>query len=132
MLHPRGYARFVRRNGIAKIARRYGCRAVILFGSRARGDARPDSDCDICVSAPDFRGDEIQLAHELSVALGEDVDLCRFERIGPALMYTVVTEGRLLYGSQDTFDRLQCRGIKEWQDSYKQVEAAKAYLDAFE
>jgi uncharacterized protein len=30
-----------------------GAEAVILFGSRARGDNRPDSDWDICVVVPD-------------------------------------------------------------------------------
>lgn len=30
-----------------------GAQAVILFGSRARGDNRPDSDWDLCVVVPD-------------------------------------------------------------------------------
>jgi predicted nucleotidyltransferase len=29
---------------------------VILFGSRARGDARPDSDWDVVIVSPDFAG----------------------------------------------------------------------------
>ena len=33
-----------------------GAERVLLFGSRARGDARPDSDYDIIVVAPSFRG----------------------------------------------------------------------------
>jgi predicted nucleotidyltransferase len=35
-------------------------RRIILFGSRARGDARPDSDYDLLVVLKDLRPDEIQ------------------------------------------------------------------------
>ena len=34
---------------IAPIAEKYGVERVYLFGSRARGDARPDSDWDVLV-----------------------------------------------------------------------------------
>lgn len=71
----------------------------------------------------------MDLSLQLSRALGHDVDLCRFERIGPSLMYTVATEGKILYGSRDAFDRLRLRGIKEWQDSAKQLQAARDFLD---
>jgi predicted nucleotidyltransferase len=33
-----------------------GAERVLLFGSRARGDARPDSDYDMLVISPRFRG----------------------------------------------------------------------------
>lgn len=114
---------------LRSIARRYGLRTIILFGSRARGTARRGSDCDISVSAPEWRGDELDLVYELSRALRQDVDLCRFERIGPSLMYTVATEGKLLYGSRDDFDRLRLRAIREWQDSGKSLGVTAAYLD---
>ncbi len=37
---------------IRPIAEEYGMIRVYLFGSRARGDNRPDSDYDLCVIAP--------------------------------------------------------------------------------
>ena len=35
---------------VSEIARRYGIRRVILFGSRARGISDPDSDYDFCIT----------------------------------------------------------------------------------
>jgi hypothetical protein len=37
----------------ARMARVTNAEAVVLFGSRARGDNRPDSDWDVCVIVPD-------------------------------------------------------------------------------
>jgi uncharacterized protein len=41
-----------RREEILHIAAKYGARNVRLFGSRARGDARSDSDVDLLVDMP--------------------------------------------------------------------------------
>ena len=34
---------------LAALARRYGAKRLVLFGSRARGDNRPNSDIDLAV-----------------------------------------------------------------------------------
>lgn len=36
-------------NQLATLARRYGAKRLVLFGSRARGDNRPNSDIDLAV-----------------------------------------------------------------------------------
>lgn len=43
---------------LARIRAEYRPEQVWLFGSRARGDARPDSDWDLFVVVPDFTSDE--------------------------------------------------------------------------
>ncbi|MBI4618484.1 MAG: nucleotidyltransferase domain-containing protein [Planctomycetes bacterium] len=111
------------------IARKYRLDAVVLFGSRARGDAKPGSDFDVCVSAPRLRGNEAELAGDLIETLGEDVDLCLLERIGPSLLLSVALEGKLLWGRRDRFDRMRLSALRQWQDSRKYVEAVSAYLD---
>lgn len=44
---------------LAALARRFGAKRLVLFGSRARGDNRPNSDMDLAVYGmpPDNRAD---------------------------------------------------------------------------
>ena len=62
---------------VAPIAERYGMVRVYLFGSRARGDNKKDSDFDFCVAAP--RGCSLMklgsFMYDLRDALGADVDV---------------------------------------------------------
>ena len=47
-----------------RLAAQFNPRRIVLFGSRARGDARPDSDVDLLVVL-----DEVASKHELAVAM---------------------------------------------------------------
>jgi len=82
---------------------------IYLFGSRARGDAAPDSDYDFFVVVPS--GDErplkrVRRAYRALRGLGVSKDVIvttvdRFERmrgLESSLEHEVATEGRLLYG----------------------------------
>lgn len=118
------------RRAVARVGRRYQLRSIVLFGSHARGDARPGSDVDLCVSAPHLGcRREASLIGDLGEALQADVDVCVFERIGPSLGFTVAREGVPIYGPRDTFDRLRACAVLRWQDSYAYLKAAGAALD---
>lgn len=67
------------RQRIAPIAKKYGVKAVFLFGSYARGEAREDSDIDLLV---DTGGTNLRslfsigaLYCDLESALGKSIDL---------------------------------------------------------
>ncbi len=51
-----------------RIVRRFRPEKIILFGSRARGDARPDSDVDLLIVMP-VEGSKRRKAVEIGVAL---------------------------------------------------------------
>lgn len=81
---------------------------VWLFGSRARGDARSDSDFDLLVVLPDDRPEgaythEAVAAPLVACGLGVDVVPCRWSvfiaqrAAGHGIVATAVREGRLLY-----------------------------------
>ena len=71
----------------AELTLKYPIARLGLFGSRARGDARPDSDVDILVEFSMPVGLEIvDLAMELEALLGEKVDLVSRKAIKPRML----------------------------------------------
>lgn len=72
---------------------------VILFGSRARGDAGFRADIDIAVECPTadiLRWSDIEEAVELAPTL-LNVDLVRLDTAPPELAAVIRDEGRVLY-----------------------------------
>ncbi|MDI7269713.1 MAG: nucleotidyltransferase domain-containing protein [Myxococcota bacterium] len=99
---------------LAEIVRRlveaYAPERVYLFGSRARGDADPDSDYDILLVVPDSAPPErrvSRLAYEVLWGAGTAADVIvwersRFERrahVVCSLPATVLREGKVLYAA---------------------------------
>lgn len=75
--------------------------AVYLFGSRARGDSRSDSDVDVAVllSGPGHGGlvgPLSDLSGRLERALGRTVDLIDLRTAPPDLVHRVLRDGELL------------------------------------
>lgn len=73
---------------------------VWLFGSRARGDARGDSDVDLAFEhgSPDatWAAFVTQMQDEAPVLL--PLDLVDFAQASPELRQRILTEGRIVYG----------------------------------
>jgi uncharacterized protein len=85
---------------LAAICDKYGIAELKVFGSRARGTARPGSDVDVLYTLRPGRklGWEIeQLADELTNLLGHDVDLVSLRSLHPRIKPTVIAEARPLY-----------------------------------
>jgi predicted nucleotidyltransferase len=87
---------------LANICDRYGIARLEVFGSQARGTARPDSDIDVLYTLRPGRklGWEIeQLADELSDLFGRQVDLISLRSLHPLLQPSVLAEARLAYAA---------------------------------
>ncbi|NQW55116.1 MAG: nucleotidyltransferase domain-containing protein [Rhodospirillales bacterium] len=94
---------------IARIVETMNPEAVYLFGSRARGDARPDSDYDLLVIVSDdapLSSRSLEATARVARDPGVPLDIvpCRrsvFERkrdrVG-TLSYSATHQGRLVYG----------------------------------
>lgn len=92
---------------VARIVKRFDPVRIILFGSRARGSARPDSDADLLVVMP-VRGSRRRTATEIDVALmgiqlPVDIivvtpeDFARDRNSAGSIVNAALREGRVLH-----------------------------------
>src|ERR1700710_258885 len=86
--------------------RREGLSLLLLFGSRARGDAHSGSDWDLgFLAGPDFDVDGF-LARSISLLGSDRVDLVDLARASGLLRFRAAGEGRVLAESEPgRFDR---------------------------
>lgn len=95
---------------VRRLAEAYQPERIYLFGSKARGDAGPDSDYDLMVIVPDDAPPErrrSRLAYQVLRGTGTAADVLvwlksNFDRrlhIVASLPATVMREGKLVYGS---------------------------------
>ena len=92
-----------KRDEILRIAASHGARDVRVFGSLARGEARPDSDIDILVKLYPGRSllDIIAIKQDLEDLVGYEVDVVTEGAISPHIREEVLREaGQLMKGDQ--------------------------------
>lgn len=100
-------------------------RFAMLFGSRARGDERPDSDIDLLVELNDdsFRR-QMELVGRLETALGLEVQLVEVDvaRRASVLFADAIEDGRVLVDREERWASLL--------DEYPAVSEAAVIADA--
>jgi len=102
---------------LARAAQALGLRLVVLFGSRARGLARPESDLDLAVlgcPAERFLDCHAVLGE---VFRGEALDLVRLEDADALLRHEVLRDGLLLWGDPDLHCELRAYAYRDFVDS---------------
>lgn len=86
---------------LEKPLRQRGLAALALFGSTARGTARPDSDVDVLIDiAPDVSfslTDLVSVKDFLEDRLGRTVDVVTREGLDPAIRDRVIREARAVF-----------------------------------
>ncbi len=84
---------------VGDVAARHGMIRVYLFGSRARGDNRPDSDYDFCILTPDDYGlfEVGGFYADLRDALGTEIDVECEEALRDDFRKEVLRDRKLLY-----------------------------------
>lgn len=94
-----------------------GLRLLVLYGSRARRDARPDSDWDFAYEAgPDFDVDGLLalLADRLNA---NRIDLVDLDRAGALLRHRVASDGVVVLEREPGhFERFQLQAAVTWCD----------------
>lgn len=108
-----------------------GVAVAWLFGSRATGRARPDSDTDLAVLAARDRSplgllELSALEGELAQAVGGPVDVVDFARAPLELQGRIVLEGQCVYSTDEP---LRVRTVVETQSRWEDVRRALAEMD---
>jgi uncharacterized protein len=104
---------------LARFAKRFGIRFVVMFGSCARGENGPQSDIDIAIMPePRRRPNLLTLYGDLVPTLMDDrLDIVDLRHASPLLAWHVACEGRLLYAANWWEWVSFCtRAVKEWDD----------------
>lgn len=98
---------------------RFGVDALWIYGSEAKGAARPGSDLDLgALFAHRIEPVEtLDAAAELSRRLGRDVDLVDLDRASPILAMQVLRNGRLILDAKPPHrHELFARTINRYED----------------
>jgi predicted nucleotidyltransferase len=102
--------------------------AVILFGSRARGEAGPGSDVDVCLVLASTRPSDVEAGRKrleyLSLA---DVDVAVLQQLPLHIRSRVLKEGRVLFArDEDALYALAARTARRY-DAFRHIQ--RLYLD---
>jgi len=97
---------------------------ALLFGSYARGEARNDSDvdlaiaCDIALNAKQ----KLRQINELNVLLKREVDLIDLKTVGQPLLGRIMSEAKLLKGTETDYAELAIRNVNMNEDFLPYIE----------
>lgn len=99
-------------------ARAPGLELLVLHGSRARGEARADSDWDLAYLAADGFDPDAFLAEVVFAMRSDRVDLADLAAAGGLLRYRVARDGRVLYETREgAFDCFWMEAVTFWCDA---------------
>jgi len=99
-------------------ARQRGLTLLVLFGSRARGDAAAEADWDFGFLS-DSSVDPLTIMAALAEAVGsERLDLVDLARASGLLRYRAARDGMLVYEARPgIFDRFRFEAARFWYDA---------------
>lgn len=109
-----------KKSEIVSIAKKYNLRFVILYGSYAKNQARPDSDIDLAVL-----GNKLVDFQQIVDLNNDFIDLIKFDEIdvkslhktNPLFRYQVVKYGILLFGDVHDYNQFKAYAFRDYIDS---------------
>jgi uncharacterized protein len=102
--------------------------AVLLFGSRARGEDSPSSDVDVClVLRGDVRSDRDRAEKRVEYLAEADLDVAVFQSLPLHIRSRILKEAVVLYArDQDALYAVAIRTVRAWE-GFRHIH--RQYLD---
>ncbi len=117
---------------IEQIARTYGIRLLLQFGSTVAGGVHPRSDVDLAVlveRAPLSLDEHSGLLHELQRLFPDrEVDLAVLNHADPLFLKKVTEQCRMLHGAPRELRRLQLYAFRRYQDHRKYLDLERRFV----
>ncbi|MBI3163726.1 MAG: nucleotidyltransferase domain-containing protein [Chloroflexi bacterium] len=113
------------------IAKKYGLRFIVLFGSTARGRTHAESDIDVgvYVERPITFNKRLRLWLELCKAFNAEIDLAVLNHAEPVFGALVSRDGKLLYeGKKYAWRNWRSYKIRQYWDTKKFRDDLERYL----
>ncbi|MGH2593882.1 MAG: type VII toxin-antitoxin system MntA family adenylyltransferase antitoxin [Anaerolineae bacterium] len=113
------------------IAKRYGLRLIVLFGSQVIGRTHPESDVDVAVwtARPLTSAWRTRLWMELSDAFQMEIDLAVLNQAEPLLLSQVARKGKLLYENKRwAWEEFKGYAFRYFEDTQKYRDDLTRYL----
>ena len=120
---------------LAVVAKKHGLALVVLFGSRARGDAREKSDVDIGFLTPrtiDYRERYEVTEAFIMIFKNRNMELVDLAHVPPEVNRQVVNEGVVLFEARSgVFDRFSVNAYRRYVETKPLREHRYQYVKSF-
>lgn len=115
------------------VARRYGIRLLLRFGSSVTGRVHAGSDLDLGVLV-DHMPDSFSVLADCqtdlqALAPGREVDLVVLNHADPLLLKQVTDHCELVHGSPRQLEALKLYAFKRYQDHRRYLDMERSYVD---
>lgn len=103
---------------INKIAKKYGLKLVLLFGSHASGKTHKNSDIDIAIMGNkkiNFKK-QIGLINEISGVFGKDIDLSIINTANPLLLFQISKNSQIIFGNKSDYFEFRLKAFHRYND----------------
>lgn len=123
----------IKKNGIRLIAKKYGIKLIILFGSRAKGITGLKNDIDIAVLTQKTLNNQKEynmFQDFIRILKSDNLDIAILNFSSPLLRFQVAKDGKLLYEQKKgDFRKFQLITIKDYWSNWKFSNFQNVYLN---
>ena len=110
---------------ISKMAKKYGLKLVLLFGSFSSGKIHEGSDYDIAVLTEESKNisnlknynNILFFLSEVLEIPSQKIDLTNLNNANPLLCYEITMKGKLVFADRNLFDEHRARSFRNYIDS---------------